>query len=226
MCRQNASEDRHLLPEKGLDMLASETKIFLNIPNETKQRILHPATVKEANKRGYTAELEESDVALKAGQDLFIYFELKRRFVKQPARIDAVMQTAPLLVVGFQITGEAMSAESREWFRVSTVMAKLTASVGSESECRLLDVSTAGFAVEATARYEIGQVVPVTLRYQGSQFSGEARIQSVREMGKGRFRYGLHALEDKTSGGDLRKGQQHISAAIEREQLRRLSRSG
>jgi hypothetical protein len=226
MCRQNGSEDRHTLSEKELAMLASETKIFLNLSNESKQRILHPATVKETNKRGYTAELEESDVALQAGQDLFLYYELKRKFVKQPARIDAVMQTAPMLVVGFQITGEPMSAESREWFRVSTVMAKLTASVGAESECRLLDVSTAGFAVESTARYEIGQIVPVTLRYQGSQFSGEARIQSIREMGKGRFRYGLHAIEDRTSGGDLRKGQQHISAAIEREQLRRLSRSG
>ncbi|MHC4428162.1 MAG: PilZ domain-containing protein [Planctomycetota bacterium] len=207
-------------------MLASETKIFLNLPNQSKQRILHPATVKETKKRGYTAELEEPDVAIQAGQDLFVYYELKRKFVKQPARIDAVMQTDPVLVVGFQITGEPMSAESREWFRVSTVMANLTASVGAESECRLLDVSTAGFAVEATKRYEVGQIVPVTLRYEGSQFSGQARIQSMRQMNKGRFRYGLHAIEDKASGGDLRKGQQHISAAIEREQLRRLSRSG
>ena len=207
-------------------MLASETKVFLSLPHESQRRILHPATVKEASKRGYTAELEESDVALQAGQDLFGYYELKRKFVKQPARIDAVMQTAPMLVIGFQITGEPMSAESREWFRVSTVMANLTASVGAEPECRLLDVSTAGFAVEAATRYEIGQIVPVTLRYENGQFSGEARIQSIREMEKGRFRYGLHAVEEKASGGDLRKGQQHISAAIEREQLRRLSRSG
>ena len=132
-------------------MLASETKVFLNLPHESKRRILHPATVKEASKRGYTAELEESDVALQAGQDLFVYYQLKRKFVKQHARIDAVMQTAPVLVVGFQITGEPMSAESREWFRVSTVMANLTASVGAESECRLLDVSTVGFAIEAAS---------------------------------------------------------------------------
>ena len=207
-------------------MLASETKIFLNLPHDSQRRILHPATVKEANKRGYTAELEESDVALQAGQDLFVYYELKRKFVKQPARINAVMQTAPMLVVGFQVTGEPMSAESREWFRVSTVMARLKATVGAESECPLLDVSSAGFAVETATRHEVGQIVPVTLHYQGDQFSGEARIQNIREMDKGRFRYGLHAIEDKACGGDLRKGQQHISAAIEREQLRRLARSG
>jgi hypothetical protein len=105
-------------------------------------------------------------------------------------------------------------------------MANLTADVGAEPDCRLLDVSTVGFAVEATKRYEIGQIVPVTLRFEGSEFSGRARVQSVRQLDKGGFRYGLHAIEDKTSGGDIQKGQQHISAAIEREQLRRLSRSG
>ncbi|MHC4969996.1 MAG: hypothetical protein ACYTF4_15475, partial [Planctomycetota bacterium] len=79
---------------------------------------------------------------------------------------------------------------------------------------------------EATRRYEIGQVVSVTLRYEGGEYSGQARIQSVRQLDESRIRYGLHAIDDRTSGGDLRKGQQHISAAIEREQLRRLSRSG
>ncbi|MHC4776219.1 MAG: PilZ domain-containing protein [Planctomycetota bacterium] len=119
-----------------------------------------------------------------------------------------------------------MSAEGRERFRVSTVMADLTATVGAEAECKLLDVSTTGFAVEATQRYEIGQVVSVTLRYQDRQFSGKARIQSIRELELGRIRYGLHAVDDKASGGELRKGQQHITAAIEREQLRRRARLG
>jgi hypothetical protein len=207
-------------------MLASEMKIFLSFPNESHQRILHPATIKEAGKTGYSAELEEAHLALEAGQNLFVYYELKRKFVKQAARIDAVMQTDPTLVIGFQTTGEPVSAESREWFRVSTVMADLTATVGSEANCRLLDVSTAGFAVEATKRYEVGQVVPVTLRYQGGQFSGSARVQSIRELPRGRIRYGLHGLDEKAGGGDLKKGQQTISAAIEREQLRRLARSG
>ncbi|MHC4129009.1 MAG: PilZ domain-containing protein [Planctomycetota bacterium] len=207
-------------------MLASETKVFLNFPDESQRRILHPATVKESAEDSYTAELEESDLVLEAGQDFFVYYNDRRRFVKQAARLDAVMRTHPTLVVGFQTTGEPLSAESREWFRVSTVMANLTAAIGDEAECRLLDVSTMGFAVEATRRYEIGQVVSVTLRYEGGEYSGQARIQSVRQLDESRIRYGLHAIDDRTSGGDLRKGQQHISAAIEREQLRRLSRSG
>ncbi|MHC4082801.1 MAG: PilZ domain-containing protein [Planctomycetota bacterium] len=207
-------------------MLASDTKIFLNLPRGTRRHMLHPGRIRDAGKGGYTAELDESDVLLGPGQDLFVYYYLRHRFVKQSARVDAVMQTDPTLVVGFQTTGEPMPAEGRESFRVSTVMADLTVTVGAETECRLLDVSHTGFAVEATQRYDIGQVVSVTLRYQGRQFSGKAQVQSIRELDLGKVRYGLHAVEDRASGGDLRKGQQHISAAVEREQLRRLSRSG
>ncbi|MHC4129011.1 MAG: hypothetical protein ACYTE6_02085 [Planctomycetota bacterium] len=207
-------------------MLVSETKIFFSIPGESRRLILHPAKVREAGASGHTAELEESNVPLEAGKDLFIYYERKRKFVKQAARIDAVMQTNPALVVGFQLTGEPVSAESREWFRVSTVMANLTADFGPETACSLLDVSSVGFAVEAATAYKIGDVVPATLRYQDKRFTGKARIQSIREAAGGRFRYGVHSLEDKGTGGDLRKGQQHISAAIEREQLRRLAGSG
>jgi hypothetical protein len=207
-------------------MLASEAKIFLDFPNESKQRILHPATIKEANEHGYTAELEEANLSLEAGQNFFVYYNLKRKFVKQAARLDAVLQTDPALAVGFQVTGEPVSAESREWYRVSTVMANLTTTVGPETVCPLLDVSAMGFAAEATQRYEIGQVVPVTLRYEDSQFNGKARVQSIRELDRGRIRYGFHAIDDRTCGGDLRKGLRHISAAVQREQLRRQARSG
>ena len=207
-------------------MLASDTKVFLNLPRGSRKHILHPATVKEPGEHGHTAELQEPDVALEAGQHIFVYYELERKFVKQAARIDAVMQTDPTLVVGFQITGEIASAESREWYRVSTRIASLTMDFGDEAGCPLLDVSSVGLAVEATERYEIGHVVPATLRYEGRQYRGQARIQSIRELGGDRYRYGVHSIEDRASGGDLRKGQQLISAALEREQLRRRAGSG
>ncbi len=207
-------------------MLEPETKIFLNLPEGSQRDILHPARIKKAGERGYTAELEEPDPFLRPGLDLLVYYYLEHRFVKQPAHLDSVMQTGPTPLVGFQTTGEPMSAESRDRFRVSTVLSNLTATVGAETECLLLDISSTGFAVEATQRYELGHVVSVTLRFKGRQFNGKARIQSIRELDMGNIRYGLHAVEDKASGGDLQKGQQHISAAIEHEQLRRLSRSG
>jgi hypothetical protein len=207
-------------------MLASETKIFLHLPGESTKTILHPATVKEPGEHGHTAELEESDVALEAGLDIFVYYEIERNFVKQAARIDAVLQTEPTLVVGFEVTGEIVSAENREWYRVSTGLANLTMDFGNENGCPLLDVSSVGFAVETTERHEIGQLVPATLRHEGRPYHGKARIQSIRELSGGRYRYGVHSIQDKASGGDLRKGQQLISASVEREQLRRLAGSG
>jgi hypothetical protein len=162
-------------------MLTSETKMFFSIPSESRKLILHPATVREATESGHTAELEESNVPFEAGQDLFVYYERRRKFTKQAARIDAVMQNDPTLVVGFQLTGEPVSAESREWFRVSTVMSGLAADFGPETGCPLLDVSSVGFAVEATQTYKIGDVVTATLRIQDKQFSGKARVQGIRD---------------------------------------------
>ena len=207
-------------------MIEPGMKMYLNFPNESKKLLLHPCMTKEAGERGYTAELEESDLAVEAGQDVFVYYELNRKLVKQAARIEAVMKNAPSLIIGFQLTGEIVSAECREWFRVSTALNDLTADFGSESNCRLLDVSSVGFAVEATERYEIGNTLPATLHFQGKHFTGQARVQSIRELHGGRFRYGVHSLTDKSSGGDLCKGQQQISSAVEREQLRRLAGSG
>ena len=207
-------------------MLKHGMKMFLNFPNESKKLILHPGTIKEAGECGYTADIEESNLAVEAGQDVFVYYELNRKLVKQAARIEAAMKNAPALTIGFQVTGDVVSAECREWFRVSTVLNDLTADFGPESDCRLLDVSSVGFAVEATERYEIGNTLPATLHFQGKHFTGEVRVQSVRELDKGRFRYGLHSLTDNSSGGDLCKGQQQISAAVEREQLRRLAGTG
>ncbi len=198
-------------------MLVPETKMFLEFPNESKKLILHPGTAKEAS---YIAEFEESDLSVEAGQDVFVYYELYRKFVKQAARIEAVRQTAPALTIGFQLTGDTVSAESRECFRVSTALTNLTADFGSDSNCRLLDVSIIGFAVEATERYEIGHTLPATLHFQGKHFTGKTRIQSIRELDGGRFRYGVHSLADKSSGGDLSEGQQQISTAVKREQLR------
>jgi len=207
-------------------MLELGMKMFLNFPNESKKLILHPGMTKEAGEHGYTAEIEESDLAVEAGQDVFVYYELNRKLMKQAARIEAVMKNAPSLIIGFQLTGEIVSAECREWFRVSTALNDLTADLGSETNCRLLDVSSVGFAVEATERYEIGNTLPATLHFQGKHFTGQARVQSIRELHGGRFRYGVHSLTDKSSGGDLCKGQQQISSAVEREQLRRLAGSG
>ena len=52
------------------------------------------------------------------------------------------------------------------------------------------------------------------------------QIESVRELRKGRFRYGLHCLKGETIDQRLSKGLQQIFSTVQRQQLRRLSQAG
>lgn len=204
-------------------MLSVGSEVFLWIPDEFKERVLHPGRVIEVSDSIYTAEFDEMGITPEAGQEVFVYYELRQKFMQQAARIDALMQASPKPLVGFQTTGEPVSAESREFHRVSTVMADLTASLGPEQHCQLMDVSVRGFAVVAKEKYQVGQTLPATLRFEGQEYIGKGCIQSVKELSKGRYRYGLHSVDDKKSSATLEKGQQTIAMAIQRQQLRRLA---
>ncbi len=48
-------------------------------------------------------------------------------------------------------------------------------------------------------------------------------VQRVRDLGKGRTRYGLHCVSDQRAQGTLAEGLQRASMRIQREQLRRLA---
>ena len=92
--------------------------------------------------------------------------------------------------------------------------------------CPLLDVSVTGFAVVAPDRCgvgKVGNVVNATLNYEDEQYTGEARIQSVRDLGGHKIRYGLFGVTGDKAG-NLPYGQQKIGMAIQREQLRRRAR--
>ena len=218
-------------------MLSKETQIFIQLPHELAQRILHPARVTDLSEGICTVEVEETQLKIEAGQDLLIYYEMRNEFMKQPASVDGVMRgddesdgaeqareadsDRPLLV-GLTLRGEPLSAESRLAYRVSTLIAELVADLGSEKSCPLQDVSATVFSVMATKSHAVGAVVKATLYFNDKQFSGSAYVQSIKDVGHGRFRYGLHSVDDKQSTGDLLKGLQQISMAIQREQLRRL----
>lgn len=207
-------------------MLSTETGIFLQIPDKSETRTLHPARVAEVTDGIYTVQVEEKDLPLHAGQDVFIYFEINRKFMRQSARIDAIMQADSEQVVGLETIGKPLPAENRECFRVSTVMAGLTATVGAEEQCPVLDASATGFAVLTNLRYSIGSVLKITLPYQGSRFTGKGRVHSARETSSDRFRIGLACADDQKAGDELREGLNTITMSIQREQLRRRARQG
>ncbi len=200
-------------------MLGRDSGFYLHVPSTSAERLLHPGRVLRLHEGVYTAEMADLDVHVRPGQAVFVLFEAGTRFLQQPARIDAVLQSQPL-TIGFETTGDPISAEARQSYRVSTVTAGLTAMIGTE-DCPLRDISATGFAVVSTAAYLPGQTVDVVLEHEGRSYSGTARFQSIRRLPDGRIRYGLHGAAD---GGNLEKGLREIAMAIQRKQLQRRAR--
>lgn len=229
-------------------MLAIDAGIFLRMPLESDKRILHPAVIKECREKVFTVEVDEP-LKLEAGDEILVYYEIKREFMQQPARVDAVLMSDPeaepddesagdaegesdreaetpvKMMIGFETTGDPVSAESRQCYRVSTALAGLTTQLGNETGCQLLDVSASGFSVISSARHKLGSIVPAVLHHDGRTYKGKACVQSIRELEPDRIRYGLYCVENRSITGDLQKGMQTISMAVQRQQLRRLAGS-
>ena len=143
--------------------------------------------------------------------------------MKQAAKIEVGYSDEEDTTVEFVTVGEPVSAESRQQFRVSTVMTDLTATLGSETDCKLLNISAVGLAVFATAHHDIGSTVNASVCHEGKTFSGSVCVQSIRCMDKDQIRHGMHCVDGKGSNGSLESGLRKMTVAVQRQQLRRLA---
>jgi len=204
-------------------MLGTGIDVFLAFPEDAGQRVLHPGRVVEVSQDGYAAEFQESDLPTEAGQEVLVYYEIRNRFSKQPARIDALLQATPQPVIGFATTGEAVPADDRECYRVSTLVEELTVTLAGEENCALGDVSATGLSIISEGQYNIGQSLPVELDFEGEKYTGTGVVQNIKTLRQYRSRYGLSCAGDKVDGGNLEKGVHKVGLAVQREQLRRRS---
>ena len=220
-------------------MLTKGMDFYVQIPQESNARVLHPATITDIDPKSQmlSGDILLPTAALHEGDEIRVYFDRNRDFMQQPASVTAVLGETPLvksdnvlddsarlkLAVNLQTQGEPVSAESRQSYRVSTISAKLTAQLGLEAECPLLDISATGFSVISTEDHDLGAQKPVDIIKDGNRFTGAACIQSKRTLSRNRIRYGLHSIEDKKLGGNLMLGMQTFSMLVQRQQLQRLS---
>lgn len=134
------------------------------------------------------------------------------------------LKTSTRLLIGLQVNGEPVSAESRSTYRVVTsIVGGVTVTLDEKIECAVLDVSATGFSVICKAPLRRGQVVRANMRHEANSFQGTAIVQSVKELAGGKIRFGLHCAGDEKSNGSLHRGLQKTSAAIQRQQLRNSS---
>ena len=186
--------------------------ILVQLPEEKAQRRLHPA--KHAGSEGPLQRLElAAPLPIEAGQQLFVYYEELRKFVQQPARVEQVDETG--LSLWIEPVAAPIAAESRQSYRCPTLVEDISATLGAEDDCEVLDVSETGFAVHARTRHELGTRLPAAIRFEGLESEGHVVVQSSRPRGS-RWRYGLRVV-----AGELQAAMARISLDVQRRQLRR-----
>jgi len=206
-------------------MPAKDSTIYVRFPSQSKNPVLHPATVVRADSTKLFAVRSEDDtLSFEVGLEILIYFDLGGKFVQQPARIEALLEDDPEAGIELVTIGEWFSAENRNAYRISTVTSDLVTTFGGEQNCPLCDVSIGGFAAIVSGKYEIGQVVDVEISYDNKTYTGQVSIQSARELRDGKTRYGANCVKAASSATSLNKGIQTISMSEQRKKLNRLSR--
>ncbi len=204
-------------------MLTTDQDLFTKAPGSTFDNWLYRGSVTGFEGEKAVAVFKDVPFTLTPDQEFIVYFEHRRKFMQQSARVACVREADPALVVELELKGEPVSAENRENYRVSTISANVGARVADEHECQMVDISVAGFGVVAKAEHLMGTTIETSVSHDDQEFSGTMLIQSVRDLGRNGMRYGLRYLEDEAAAGTLRTGLQRISLQVEREMLRRKS---
>jgi hypothetical protein len=205
-------------------MLAIGLTVFVHFPGNSAQRVLHPCLVTQINgSESMTILPEDQTLQFEVEQEFLIFYEKQRKFMQQPAKVEALLDIDSGSVVALQTIGEPVSAESRQCYRVSTVISDLLATFDGHENCSLRDVSVTGFAVTSPGSYRLGQVLDAELLYEGKRFKGQASVQSVSPAADGLTRYGVNCMKSAPGPNTLTKGVQCISMAVQRQQLSRLA---
>jgi hypothetical protein len=206
------------------NMMTRQEGLFIQLASDSNQRVLLPAVLIEQTDESWTVQFESEAPSVEAEQSILVYREIQQEFMQQAAQVIAVQDgeaSEGPCTFAFRFTGEPVSAESRQCYRVSALMSNLHATLHGDDHCPLVDVSNTGFAVISSHQYSLGETLKTELWYEEDSFPGLACVQSVMKLGAGRYRYGFHALTDKRARCELQRGLQFISTEVQRQQLRR-----
>jgi len=215
--------------------LETENFIYLQRDVTVTRTEMLPGRVLWINGAMVAAEVDVVTFPDAAGKKVAILFEDGRRFVTQEAvvegvidreaadersyddqsRMDLDQDSRPVVVVLKRI-GDPVLAESRECYRVRTVPLNVTVNFGSCPECELTDISQTGFAVLSDESFEANSVVEAALPGQDGLVQGHVRVQSVRELRNGRFRYGVAVF-----GRGMQTACALLATELQRQMIRR-----
>jgi len=198
-------------------MLFVGNPVFLLIPSPSKKRILFPGAVIESCPTHFTGKFQDP-IAPAVNSDVNAFCEVGGKFFQQGAVVTEIRPGLENVIV-FRRNGEPVSAESRQTYRVSVISEGFTARVDKLRTCSVVDISSEGFAAIVTERLSLGSVVKIKLDCDGQTIESPARVQAVKDLPSGQFRYGLLIPRSNISA---RNALQKISAGMQRLQLKRL----
>ena len=205
-------------------MMKTGSDILFQEPTCSTRR-LRRSVVVEVSGETFSINFVAEPFDFEVDQEVLMYFSGKTEFLQQVGRIREVIpceegdDAGPTFVI--EPIGDPISAENRQHYRVSTISADLKARVGEEQEVDVQDLSATGFAVIASEDYQIGQTIEVGIMHEDERCHGLASVQSIRNFGPGRIRYGLRAIDEDPHTGEFLQVLQRISLAVQREQLQR-----
>jgi len=205
--------------------MKTDTDLFLRTSGREE---LYPGKVCATIDKGYNAVFEGRAISLEDGAEMLVFYDINHSFMQQPVRVLSVVgekqdNDGTRITLELEATGDPVSADNRECYRVSCYAADVKAQLGEDPEtCEVLDVSATGFAIVSDAEYSVGQTLQVSLYHNGTPVQGKAVVQSHRASGK-QNRYGFRAVDDERLTATLKKDLSRINLEVQREQAARLS---
>ena len=194
-------------------MLRTDGEMFILIPDASNKAILHPGKVMSCDDSKFQAASVEQITAA-VGADVNTFAAVNGKFKQQGADRSGVAIYRSRRRF-FLPHGPIVSAEQRQIYRVSTVMAGILAQIGKELNCPVVDVSAEGFAAIASNPLQIGTLTEIGLRFEQIIIKTTARVQTAKTLANGKVRYGF-LIPDKQYAA--RKSFYQISGAIQRAQ--------
>ena len=206
--------------------LKEGSRIFLRFDSRSRGRLLQLGLVHEVRDSGWTLAFETRPRAVETGEEKLVYYDQARKFVQQLVLVEAQSSDGPLFLLTLKSIGDAVSVETREEDRISTIGAGLTATLEDEGDCLIHDVSLSGIAVISTQKYPVGRCLEIAIRYEDEEYVGPVEIRCANALDGEKTRYGFLGVFDTAEGRSLQNGLTRMTLGIQQQRLKRISGSG
>jgi hypothetical protein len=207
-------------------VLKEGSSVYLERDDPSGGRVLRPGTIAAIDQDRCTIGFENSELSIKIGDGCLIYYHEFQKFVQRRVRVEEQSETGPPLRVVMKFIGDAVSADTRQEYRVSAINAGLTVTLDTEEGCTIQEISMSGLGLVSDRKYSIGQILNVALHFEGEDYDGQMVVEWIRQLDDDRTQFGLRGLFDPKGSDMLRIGLMRFTRAVHRQNLERVSGGG